>query len=136
MTGITLNKVSIIKSSKGETIEWCKNIPGMQVTIYYRPKDSQFAHHFHKGEDPSKLPERFLLIQGKVKMTFWNGKEQETAIIEKGTEMLIQPFIYHEAVTLEDAIFAEYRATPFTEQTSDVYSKEEFIQYLSEHPVN
>jgi len=136
MIGITLNKLPIITSSKGETIEWCKNVPGMQVTFYYRPEHAQFAHHFHKGEDPSKAPERFLLIQGKVKMTFWNGKDVETAIIYKGTELLIQPFIYHEAVTLEDAIFAEYRATPFDAKSSDVYSREDFIEYLSQHLAN
>ncbi len=132
MTGVTLNKLSIISSPKGETIEWCKGIPGMQVTIYYRPKGSRFAEHFHKGEDASKKPERFLLLQGEVEMMFWNGKEKETIVIEKGTEMLIEPYIYHEALTRDNAIFAEYRATTFSESTADVYSKKDFIAYLKQ----
>ena len=136
MNGITLNKLSSISSSKGMTVEWCKGLPGKQVTFYYRPRGSQFAYHFHKGEDSSKVPERFFLIAGKVKMLFWNGKETETVTLESGTEMLIDPYIYHEAETLEDAIFAEYRATPFDEQASDVYSKQDFIEYVSQHQAN
>ena len=36
MQGIKINKLLQITDSKGTVIEWCKDLPGKQVTIYHR----------------------------------------------------------------------------------------------------
>jgi dTDP-4-dehydrorhamnose 3,5-epimerase-like enzyme len=123
MKKVIIRTVPAIENEKGRTIEWCRGLPGQQVSVYYRKKGQQFAHHFHKGEDPAKNPERFFLIAGKVEISFFDPdtQEKEKQIIEAGEEMLIYPQVHHEAKALEDSIFIEYRETVFDPNRSDTY---------------
>jgi|APSaa5957512622_1039677.scaffolds.fasta_scaffold233397_1 hypothetical protein len=121
---LKIKKIKPILNDEGITLEWCKNITGKQVSIYMRNKGVKFAQHYHKGEDPSKNPERFFLIKGKVKFSCSNmsGSEKEEFIVSEGHEALISPNIIHSAIALEDSIFIEYRTTPFDKNKSDTYS--------------
>lgn len=115
-----ISTVSKIVNEKGTTVEWCKGLPGKQISIYYRDKGSSFAQHYHTGKDASKNPERFFLISGKVQ--FWIEVSDHCIVQETllpGQEMLIYPFVKHQAVALEDSIFIEYRSTVFSVDMND-----------------
>lgn len=114
---IVIQKVDEIISEKGSTIEWCKGILGKQLSIYYRSKGVEFAKHYHTGADPSKNPERFFLLKGKVKFIIDNDEY----VIEEKHEVLIYPNVVHTAIALDDVIFVEYRATEFDPENSDTY---------------
>ena len=122
-SGLVIRSVPSIVTEKGTTIEWCEGLPGRQVSIYYRKKGSHFANHYHTGSDPSKNPERFFLIQGKVEIKYRNLKKKDermkTAIVKAGQEMLVYPYTYHEALALEDCFFIEYRETEFDQKNPD-----------------
>jgi hypothetical protein len=124
MKPIEITQIPAIITKKGTTIEWCKGKPGMQVTVYYRAKDTFFAQHFHKGEDSSKKPELFLLLQGKIEFTYIDPStgEKISHIIEQGTEVKVQPYVKHQAKALENCIFIEYRSQVFNTEHSDTYS--------------
>lgn len=123
MLKVRVSKIPSIDTPKGKTIEWCKKIPGLQVSAYYRKKGTRFAEHYHKGEDESKNPERFLLLSGKIEFTCsaLDGSEQTTFTVNAGQEVLIYPEVVHSAVALEDSIFIEYRSTVFNPDNSDTY---------------
>lgn len=121
MKNIIISTIPSINTEKGVTYEWCKNLPGKQVSIYFRKKGTKFANHFHKGEDPSKNPERFFLISGKVEICCEIAGKTQKFTVNPGEEMLIYPPTKHWAEALEDSIFIEYRATPFDPSHSDTY---------------
>ena len=56
--GIQINKKNPININdlRGQTYEWCKGIPGLQISIYIRPPNFPSGNHYHKGKDPSKNP--------------------------------------------------------------------------------
>jgi hypothetical protein len=122
MKGIQINKLKEITDSKGIVIEWCKDLPGKQVTIYHRKAGITFGEHFHKGEDPSKNPERFFLIKGKLKLSATNkNQEKFEEIIEENTEIIISPYVFHKMEAITDVSFIEYRSTVFNPQMSDTF---------------
>jgi len=124
MKGVHIRKLKPIEENdRGKVYEWCKGVDGKQVTVYLRNKSVKFGCHYHRGDDPSKNPERFFLIKGKVKLFAKNlktGEELETTI-DEGTEILIEPWIYHEMKALTNVIFIEYRKTPFKKERVDSY---------------
>ena len=122
MKGIQINKPPLITDSKGTVIEWCKNFPGKQVTIYHRKAGTVFGEHFHKGEDPSKNPERFFLIKGELRITATNKKGEKFGdIVTENTEIIIEPYILHKMEAITDVSFIEYRSTIFNPQLSDTF---------------
>lgn len=123
MNGVEINKIKTIKNQKGVTVEWAKNVPGKQISVYLRKKGAEFANHYHTGSDPAKNPERFFLLSGKVEFTFLDlkTKKQETTVILPYHELLIYPNIYHSAKALEDSVFLEYRSTVFNPEQDDIH---------------
>ena len=131
--GITITKVNPIMTEKGITYEWSKGVPGLQVNIYNRKKGRISGNHFHKGDDPSKNPERFFLIQGRMRLRARNRQgETMEAFVEEGTELLIDPWVFHALEALTDVIFIEYRNTIFNRKKPDTYSEREFAVLLRE----
>ena len=112
-----------IVNEKGITIEWCRGVTGKQVSIYVRKKGTRFAQHYHSGIDPSKNPERFFLVSGKVKFTFvdFDKKNREEVTVTEHQEMLIYPNVPHLAEAIEDSVFVEYRQTKFDQLNSDTH---------------
>lgn len=121
MKNIIIRTIPPITTEKGTTYEWCKNLPGKQVSIYFRKKGTKFANHFHKGDDPSKNPERFFLISGQVEIICEINGSKKSFLVNPGEEMLIYPYTKHWAKALKDSIFIEYRETPFDPSHSDTY---------------
>lgn len=127
--GITITPFSPVdaKDPKGPTYEWCKGLPGLQVTICKRHKGIMYGNHFHTGKDPSKNPERFFIISGKTKLKARNKQNQTfECIISENTEVLIEPYIFHTFEALTDVVFIEYRSTVYDRKHPDAYSEEEF----------
>lgn len=59
------------------TWEW-KFRDGRQITVYRRPRGFVTCH-VHSGSDPSKNPERMLLLYGKAQITFYRpGREDNS----------------------------------------------------------
>jgi hypothetical protein len=111
---------------RGPTFNW--DLPdGRIVVVFVRRKGSIFGGHFHKGKDPSKNPERFLLVQGKVKAVFITREDKRTEkILESGDVLTIYPKVKHSMRALEDTVFIESRLTPFDKKHPDTFSCSDF----------
>lgn len=118
-------EIKIIKpvavDERGTTFEWKLN-NGHQISIYSRKKGSKLGGHFHKGGDPSKNPERFYLMVGKIKIIFieQDGKRIEK-ILEANSSLLIRPNVKHWMIPLTDVTYIEYRITHFDPDNPDTY---------------
>ncbi len=119
-------------AEKPEEFAWCSQLPGMQVTLYYRNKGDPCGAHFHKGDDPSKNPERFLPLAGKMYFMAFDGKETAEFALQPKKELIIPPNIFHLLIIEEDSVFAEYRTTVFDKDHSDTYPQDKFESFLKE----
>lgn len=107
------------------TWEW-KISDGRQITVYSRRAGEVFGMHFHKGEDPSKNPERFLLLSGRVRVRFSSGKKKSVKILDANlnpVELIIYPNVLHEFTAETDCLYIEYRLTHFDPNSPDTYLK-------------
>jgi hypothetical protein len=124
MDGITITALTPVNpgDSRGPTYECWKGLEGRQVSVYVRRQGVRFGMHYHTGSDPSKAPERFFLVTGKVKLTAENpeGERLET-IIEAGTALEIGPMVKHAMEALTNVAFIEYRRTPFDRDAPDTF---------------
>lgn len=130
MEGLIIRKIDPASKEdlRGPTYEWCKGLNGLQVTIYKRKKGSLSGTHYHKGNDPSKNPERFFLVEGQLLLKALNRQGQQLEeVIKAGTEFLIYPNILHSMKALTNIIFLEYRTTVFDKSNSDTYSAETYL---------
>jgi len=103
---------------RGWTREW-KQPGGHQITIYRREPGVEFGGHFHKGDDPSKNPEKILVIVGAMELIFGD----ESVIVSEGQEIIIYPETPHSARVVGDkeVIYIEYRNTHFDKDHPDTY---------------
>ncbi len=113
------------------TFEW-RHQDGRQITVYYRKYGNTSELHFHKGEDPSKDPEYFLLLSGELEFYFQTTEGEEgkfvvSAIEGAPQEIIIPPYVLHQITPLTDICYVEYRSTLFDPNSSDCYTKEEFM---------
>ncbi len=119
------------------TWEW-KMPDGPQVSVYRRLKGERFGFHFHKGDDPSKNPERFLLLAGVMYAEFLNTDGDEwRATLDAGSgpvELVIQPWVLHRMQALEECAHIEYRVNPFDPTRPDTYPAAEFPRQFGRHP--
>lgn len=132
MKGVSVSTLQPANNSeRGKTTwEW-KDPRGHQITVYLRYKGQHFAEHFHKGDDPAKNPDQFLLIKGKMSAVFkdLDGNTCETTFdATPGNPVLItiEPWILHGMVALEDCWYFEYRPRYFDPKNPDTYPMEEF----------
>ena len=104
--------------------------PNHHVTVYFRKRGEKFAGHFHKGDDPSKNPEYFLLLRGKIQIRFQTkgGQKREVNVdASKGpAELTIQPLVLHSMRAIADCWYLEYRPRKFDPVKPDVYPPSEF----------
>lgn len=111
---------------------WCSGLPGKQITLYFRNKGDPCGGHFHKGEDPSKNPERFLPLQGRLHLYTFNGKRLQDFHLKPGQELIIPPNILHFLAIEEDSVFVEYRTTVFDRNHPDSYTFEHYPEHMRE----
>ncbi|OGY97495.1 MAG: hypothetical protein A2128_03030 [Candidatus Liptonbacteria bacterium GWC1_60_9] len=119
------------------TWEW-KMTDGPQVSVYRRLKGERFASHFHMGFDPSKNPERFLLLAGVMYAEFLDRDGNEwRATLDAGSgpvELVMQPWVLHRMQALEECVYVEYRVKPFDPSAPDTYPAAEFPRQFGRHP--
>lgn len=131
MDGIKIGRLQYVEpyDRRGPTYEW-KFPSGHQITVFEREKGTKFGGHYHKDEDPSKNPERFYLVRGRLNAVLFmvpvvgpaeNPVRLECAF-EAGDTIEIYPYTYHKMEALEDCIFIEYRVTHFDPNKPDTYS--------------
>ena len=116
--------------TRGPIYEWCKGLPGRQLTIYERKKGLSLGNHYHKGEDPSKNPEILFLAKGEFRLVAYDKQGQRfEADVQEGNEIKIYPNVLHSLETLTDIILLEYRSTVFDRAKPDTYlsTLEEFL---------
>ena len=111
------------------TWEW-KMKNGPQVTVYRRNQGEKFGFHFHKGNDPSKNPERLLLLAGvaSVKLSDMGGHKRKITLdaSQAPVELVIYPYILHELKALKNCVYIEFRQTHFDPTNQDCYPVESF----------
>lgn len=108
------------KDARGYVWQW-QFKDGRQVSIFFRKKGVHFAHHYHTGKDSSKDPERFFIVSGRVRVTWWNAHGKRfVRQVHAGSEIIIPKLMPHCFDALEDCIFLEYRTTHFDHQHPDV----------------
>ncbi len=119
-------------SDRGERT-WKYDLPdGKQIMLFRRLKGEPFGAHFHKGEDPSKNPEIFLLLEGKIQFSFVSkeGKKAGPIVLDatsgKPQLLRIQPWAFHFVEALTDVLFIEYRLTPFDPEHPDTFPAKDF----------
>ena len=118
------------QSEKGKwTFEW--RLPNdQQITTYYRDAGTVAGGHYHTGSDPSKDPELFLLIFGRVKVRAYDTDQNQSIHLLDATngpvELIIPPFVLHFFEALTRVIYIEYRVTRFNKNAPDVHSVEEW----------
>lgn len=117
------------ETEKGRnTWEFMSNMS--QVTIYSRKAGSWSGGHFHKGKDPSKNPEIFILISGTVVFEFIETSGARNFLnvdANKNPQLLIiQPNVLHRMKAITDCKFIECRATPFDRSNPDTFPPEDF----------
>ncbi|MDP3726343.1 MAG: hypothetical protein Q8R36_04065 [bacterium] len=119
------------KTPKGRnTWEWHTSDNGRQITVYRRFAGELAGSHFHKGEDPSKNPEYFLLISGIVEfesVDVLGNYEQIVLSAHNGpVELVIQPNVLHRMRIVADCCFIEDRVTRFNPEKPDTFPPSEF----------
>lgn len=117
---VAIQKVALTgKDPRGYVWQW-QFKDGRQVSIFFRKKGVHFAHHYHTGIDPSKNPERFFLVSGRVRVTWWNSRDKKyTRTVRAGSEITIPKMIPHCFDALTDCVFLEYRTTHFNPKYPD-----------------
>jgi hypothetical protein len=108
------------QDERGFVQEW-KFADGRQITILKRKKDGHFGHHSHTGKDPAKDPERFFVLEGRVRITWWDVRgAAHQKEMTGGDEVEIPKDVPHCFDALEDCWFLEYRTTHFDPANVDV----------------
>lgn len=112
------------------TWEWLIHDRERQITIYKRLAGEEAGSHFHKGEDPSKNPEFFLLVSGEIIFEFidesGNVYKEKLSAEHGPVELVIYPHVLHRAMPITDCVFIEYRKTRFDPENPDTLSPEYF----------
>lgn len=103
---------------------------GRQLTIYRRQKGVVAGPHFHNGKDPSKNPERLLLVSGNVRFEFVDKDGhyslQNPDAKSGPIEITIWPDVLHRITPITDCLLVEYRETPFDPRNPDTFPPSEF----------
>jgi len=132
MKGIIIKPLSPVNviDIRGPTYEWCKGLPGKQITFCIRKEKAITGNHYHKGLDPSKKPERAIILKGNIRLIAFDGKELIDNLVSPWNEIIISPNIVHTYIPQEECLFAEYRETVFNRDNTDTFPSSTFPDYL------
>lgn len=122
-------------NEKGRTV-WQWPLPdGRQVSYYRRRAGTVAGGHFHTGSDPSKKPERFLLLSGRMKVRMISRHRQEYIEMLDATdgpvELILHPYVLHYFTLETDVEYIEYRVTRFNPECPDVHDEIEFYSTVA-----
>ena len=141
MKGVSIRQIEPVDmhDPKGLTYELFKGIHGMQVTYCTRNVGKIFGDHYHRGDDPSKNPERVVLLSGSCAFIACNGVETEIHFLNQTPlEIIIQPSVIHAFFPRENISFIEYRSTVYNHENNDTFTFGTFKTHLEmiELPIN
>ena len=102
------------------------SVPGtIEITIVDRNKGFKFGGHYHKGDDPSKNPEKLFLAKGKMNAIFVSKDNNKTELtLEAPVFLTIFPGTHHLFEALDNVIIVEARTTRFNKDYPDSYASE------------
>ncbi len=139
MEGVIIKELQAVNplDERGMTYEIYRGLETKQITLCKRKRGTYSGNHYHKGEDPSKNLERFVIIDGTGRLLIYNGISLEENII-KESEIIIGPYILHAIIADTDICFEEQRCTIFDREKTDTYSADSFLEYLDhcKMPIN
>ncbi|MDO8563585.1 MAG: hypothetical protein Q7R87_01100 [Nanoarchaeota archaeon] len=135
MKGLLIRQLDPVNlpDRRGAIYEWCKGDGTRQITICSRNPNIVSGNHYHMGIDPSKNPERVLILSGAVRIVACNGLENIDKIVEgEFSEISISPLIVHSYISLDKKlILIEQRKTVYETFNSDTFHAESFLDYLN-----
>ena len=105
MKGFRVRYAKSKKEGTNEIVTCFEGVKSLGVRAFYRGANEEAGSEYHTGEDPSKRPERFFIASGEMEFNVCNGLRRETIKVEKGTEVEIDPLVWHATCTLTDVIY-------------------------------
>lgn len=75
-----------------------------EIVVVKREKSAISGNHYHKGQSKNKNPEKFIVINGSLKILLKdiNTNKEQSFIAKEGDEIIIYPYINHTLEALED----------------------------------
>lgn len=82
---------------------------GGQALSIFRKQGTVFGNHYHEGIEPTKNPEKFYVLHGKLKFEtrYINQTEWTESIVEAPSKIEIYPNVIHRVTALTDAYMLE-----------------------------
>ena len=134
--GVMFRKIDPVNvDERGRVYRWCTGLQGKEISIFQRQEGVSFGNHYHRGSDPSRNPERFLLLQGMASFWAFNGLTNErvqNVVVEEFTEILVDKGILHGLKAMSDILFIEHRSTTFDQNSQDMYLADTYESYIKE----
>ena len=116
----------VFKDAAGCIREW-KIDNGCQITVIEKLAGAVGEGHVHDGKDPSKNPERLLIVKGDIELVFWECGQnvKYSQRVGVGDPIIIQPGVAHVLHFLTDSIVLEFRITHFDKNNPDTVKVKE-----------
>lgn len=121
----------VASSERGQVYEIFRGETARQISIFVREAGEVAGQHYHKGNDPAKDPEKFLVLDGNGLLKARNSSLDEEISVQVGeyTKIEIYPEIEHAIYPKEDMVFLEYRRTEFDEENPDTYPIDDEFEF-------
>lgn len=118
---ITITPLDKIGSDeRGYTYEYFHERYGRHL-VCYRKAGSVSGRHYHKGLSLTKQPEIILLMHGNL-MVHYRNINSATVLevqVEGPARIEIQPFVWHEFISITDCVFLELNS--MSEHEADTF---------------
>ena len=94
----------INEDERGKIYKFVSNQGIKEIVIVKRKKSAISGNHYHKGLSKTKNPEKFIVINGSLKISLKdiNTNKEQSFIAKEGDEIIIYPHINHTLEALED----------------------------------
>ena len=119
-------------------IDGFKYKPPVDLLLVDYSHGSRGGNHFHKGKNPNKNPERWIVVAGTLELIAvnWLGQKMNEIIkAEKNAKPLvsIKSDVYHINVPRQSGlVIAEFIMEPFDPNDDTYYGEKAFYEYTSE----
>lgn len=96
-----------------------------QINVLESKKGVERGSHFHK-----RSTEAFYIINGSVEVTLWDKTSKETVVFGKGDFFVINPFVLHNMLFLEDCLMVQMYDEPVenVDGTKDIFTEGDFYE--------
>ena len=90
-----------------------------QLSLIKLNKGSFRGKHYHK-----KTREGFYLVSGRIRLDNFDlvAEEKEELVVEENNFFIIEPYVYHNIVGLEDSLLVVLPDKAFDPTDEDIYS--------------